>query len=116
MLTAIDFDYHAVFPTDEIYNVRSDRPLPYKFHSVERARAEPVPKALFRERGIPAQPARDACFSLVRALPPPLSPWGQRVGVRGAFPKLTLGRHRLYTFSTSGRPSRPWGRKISVMA
>jgi hypothetical protein len=35
MLPAIDFDDKAVFPTDEIDNVRSDRLPPYKLHSVE---------------------------------------------------------------------------------
>jgi hypothetical protein len=60
MLTPIDFDDQAVFPANEIYDVRSNGLLPYKFHSTKRTRTESIPKALFCNRGILAQPPRDA--------------------------------------------------------
>jgi hypothetical protein len=36
MLPAIDFDDQAMLAADEINNVRSDRLLPNKLHSVQR--------------------------------------------------------------------------------
>jgi hypothetical protein len=166
MLPPIDFDDQAMFTADEIYNVRSDRLLPHKLHSVKRTRAKSIPKSLFRYRGISAQPSRivhcNFCATheatpvrrssrpdklgrqiglgstagaskaplllplpSIRASTPVFDGLcGERVGVSGPLPRDSLrisgkpihNHMRLYTFSTSGRPSRPWGRKISVMA
>jgi hypothetical protein len=59
MLTPVHFDDQTVFPADKIYNVRTDRLLPHKLHSVKGTRTESVPKSLFRDRGISAQLSRD---------------------------------------------------------
>src|SRR5215470_17950982 len=152
MLSPVDFDDQAMFPADEIYNVRSDGLLPHKFHSVKPTRAESIPKPLFGNCGIAAQPARVVClcnFCAMHEAAPRQAPFAPRQSGRdrrnltpkaaawapsprlrgegrgeGASPQGLPGiscepTHNNiypYTFSTSGRPSRPWGRKISVMA
>jgi hypothetical protein len=124
MLSTIDFNDQAVFSTDKVHNARKDRLLPHKLHSIQRTRTEPIPNVLLSKRCIPSQPPCNTCSSNVTmhvplptyystvfygtALVLPLPPWGERVGVRGACRKAKLTvSHQPYTFSTSGRPSRP---------
>jgi hypothetical protein len=58
MLTPVDFDDQAVFPADEINDVRSNGLLPNEFHSVKRTRTESIPEPVFSDCGITAQPSR----------------------------------------------------------
>jgi hypothetical protein len=139
MLSAINFYDQALFAADKINNVGSDRLLPDEFHSIEGSRTKARPKPLFGNGRVAAKASRGACrcrscptheaaLSLaVRAsrperptircgasAPSPRS-CGERVGVRGSCHRFD-GAQSHHTFSTSGRPSRPCGRKIKVMA
>jgi hypothetical protein len=58
VLSAIDFNDQTPFPADEIRDVGPNRLLPDEFHSIKRTRTESIPKPLFRDRGISAQPRR----------------------------------------------------------
>jgi hypothetical protein len=55
VLTAVDFDHQAVFATDEIRDVWSDRLLPHKLEAVQTAIADGAPKARLGKRQFPAQ-------------------------------------------------------------
>jgi hypothetical protein len=44
VLTAINFNHEPPLAADEVNNIRPDRMLPNKFATIERARAELVPK------------------------------------------------------------------------
>src|SRR5262245_10835749 len=57
ILSTIDLNDQAPLSADEIHDARSDRLWPHKLHSVKRTRTESIPKALFRDRGISAQPS-----------------------------------------------------------
>src|SRR5215471_13346787 len=58
MLAPIDFNDQTLFPANKVHDVRSDGLLPDEFQFVERTRTETIPKSVFGNGGISAQPSR----------------------------------------------------------
>jgi hypothetical protein len=60
MLTSVNLNHQPPLPINEIYNIWSNRFLPYEFQPKERSRAKVFPQQLFRSGRIPT---KTSCYA-----------------------------------------------------
>jgi hypothetical protein len=75
MLTSVNLNYQPSLPINEIYNVWSNRLLPYEFQPKERSRVEVLPQQFFGRGRIPTKTSCYAPFRYVCATHPTKPPY-----------------------------------------
>jgi hypothetical protein len=67
VLTAVQLHYQSGFETNEVTDVRPDRPLPAKFESIQLATTQEMPEAALGVGSVVAQLAREVAHARKRA-------------------------------------------------